>query len=142
MTAVPTTDTGVAREHALGPVAEIPAGEGRCYTVRGEQIAVFRLRDGQVRATQAECPHRGGPLADGQLDDQVVVCPLHAYAYVLATGRRVGDSDDRAAHVDGKAQGVGAQTGEPEVGGAPATAIRVYPARVDGSGTVMVTVGA
>ena len=28
----------------LGPVAEIPLGEGRAYAAAGEQIAVFRPR--------------------------------------------------------------------------------------------------
>ena len=32
------------------------------------------------------CPHAGGPLADGQLDDSVVLCPLHAAAFELETG--------------------------------------------------------
>ena len=32
------------------------------------------------------CPHRGGPLADGQIDDEVVVCPLHLNAFDLDTG--------------------------------------------------------
>jgi nitrite reductase (NADH) small subunit len=42
---------------------------------------VFRLRDGSLHATQAACPHAGGPLADGQTDADVLVCPLHLYAY-------------------------------------------------------------
>lgn len=83
--------TGTAEEHLLGPVTDIPVGEGRSYVVDGEQVAVFRLRSGRLHATQATCPHRGGPLADGQLDEQVVVCPLHAYAWELATGRRAGE---------------------------------------------------
>lgn len=70
----------------LGPVEDIPVGEGRAYAVEGRQIAVFRLRDGSLRALDAVCPHRGGPLADGLADDHVVICPLHNYTYDLATG--------------------------------------------------------
>ena len=70
----------------LGPVADIPLGEGRTYDVNGEMVAVFRLRDGSVRALSAVCPHRGGPLADGQLDARVVICPLHLNAFDLTTG--------------------------------------------------------
>jgi nitrite reductase (NADH) small subunit len=70
----------------LGPVADIPLGEGRTYDVNGEMVAVFRLRDGSVRALSAVCPHRGGPLADGQLDAKVVICPLHLNAFDLTTG--------------------------------------------------------
>jgi len=71
----------------LGPVDAIPLGEGRAYAVGGEQVAVFRLRDGTLRATQARCPHAGGPLADGQLDPSAIVCPLHARAFSFADGR-------------------------------------------------------
>lgn len=70
----------------LGFIDDIPLGEGRTYAVDGEMIAVFRLRDGSVRALSAVCPHKGGPLADGQLDLKQVVCPLHLYAWDLSTG--------------------------------------------------------
>ena len=70
----------------LGPVTEIPLGEGRTYDVNGEMVAVFRLRDGSVRALSAVCPHRGGPMADGQLDAKIVICPLHLNAFDLTTG--------------------------------------------------------
>ena len=70
----------------LGPVEAIPLGEGRAFAVDDEQVAVFRLRDGTLRATQARCPHAGGPLADGQLDPSTIVCPLHARAFSFADG--------------------------------------------------------
>ena len=60
--------------------------EGRAFEVGGDQVAVFRLRDGSVRALSAVCPHRGGPLADGQIDSEVVICPLHLNAFELDTG--------------------------------------------------------
>ncbi|SDS73617.1 nitrite reductase (NADH) small subunit [Friedmanniella luteola] len=80
------TLTPSTREHRLGPVAQIPVGEGRTFDVDGEQVAVFRLRSGRLHALSAVCPHRGGPIADGQLDEQVVLCPLHLNAFELATG--------------------------------------------------------
>ena len=67
----------------LGPVDAIPIGEGRAFAVGPAQVAVFRLRDGTLRATQARCPHAGGPLADGQLDMTRIVCPLHARALLV-----------------------------------------------------------
>jgi len=73
-------------EHILGDVDEIPNGEGRTFTVNGCQIAVFRLRDNSLRALDAVCPHKGGPLADALIDDDVVVCPLHNFTYDLNTG--------------------------------------------------------
>ena len=77
-------------EHPLGKLSQIPPGEGRNFAVPGPAgevlIAVFHARDGSVFATQASCPHRGGPLADGLMDDGSVVCPLHDRTYDLRTG--------------------------------------------------------
>jgi nitrite reductase (NADH) small subunit len=72
-------------------VEEIPVGEGRTVVVGEEQVAVFRLRDGSLRALAAVCPHRGGPLADGLLDRDVVVCPLHGFSYDLKTGVEISN---------------------------------------------------
>jgi nitrite reductase (NADH) small subunit len=80
-------------EVVLGPVDEIPIGEGRTFAVNGEQIAVFRLRDGSLRAIEAVCPHKGGPLADGLADDRVVVCPLHGHTFDMCTGAEAGGAD-------------------------------------------------
>lgn len=75
----------------LGPVDQIPVGEGRTFVVAGRQIAVFRCRDGSLRALDAVCPHRGGPLADGLVDAEVVICPLHGFTYDLASGCEVAN---------------------------------------------------
>ena len=75
-----------ATAHALGPADQIPYGEGRAFEVAGEQVAVFRKRDGSLRALSAVCSHKGGPIADGQIDDRIVMCPLHMNAFDLDTG--------------------------------------------------------
>jgi nitrite reductase/ring-hydroxylating ferredoxin subunit len=72
--------------HAVGRVDQVPPGEGRAFVAGDVQVAVFRLRDGSLHATQAACPHAGGPLADGQTDVDVLVCPLHLYAYRWSDG--------------------------------------------------------
>jgi len=82
MSAVPVS----SGSHNLGPLAQIPFGEGRAFGIDGEQVAVFRLRDGTLRAVSAVCPHRGGPIADGTIDREVVMCPLHQHAFSLESG--------------------------------------------------------
>jgi nitrite reductase (NADH) small subunit len=73
-------------EITLGPIQAIPEGEGRTFEVGSRQIAVFRAREGGVFATQARCPHRGGPLADGLLGAGTLICPLHSLKFDLRTG--------------------------------------------------------
>jgi nitrite reductase (NADH) small subunit len=84
------TAAGTRTTHRLGPVEQVPVGEGRAFAVGDEQVAVFRLRDGGLRATQARCPHAGGPLADGIAADCSVICPLHERRFALDTGEPIG----------------------------------------------------
>ena len=69
----------------IAHLSEIPEGEGRLVEVSGLQVAVFHTRDG-VFATQPDCPHRQGPLADGLTGTGTVMCPLHDRTYDLRTG--------------------------------------------------------
>lgn len=79
-------------EFALGPLYLIPPGEGRTFDVAGTRIAVFRTRKGELFATDAKCPHRNGPLADGLVGDHSVICPLHAWQFDLRTGEALTGS--------------------------------------------------
>ncbi len=81
-----------AAAYDLGPLSLIPIGEGRTFQVAGVPVAVFRGRNGEIYATQAACPHKGGPLADGILGAGTLICPLHSYKFKLATGESVGDT--------------------------------------------------
>jgi nitrite reductase (NADH) small subunit len=81
--------TTMTNTHCLGPGARIPFGEGRQFEVEGILIAVFRFRDGRVRAIQAQCPHRDGRLADGLAGGETLVCPLHGWKFNLTTGEAI-----------------------------------------------------
>ena len=84
-----------AVEVDLGPLESVPLGEGRTVIVDGRSIAIFRPRSGQVYATQADCPHLGGPLVDGILTGDSVVCPLHEMKFNLNTGEPSRELCDR-----------------------------------------------
>ena len=73
----------------LGSVNKIPLGQGMCFVVCGEEVAVFRQRDGRIFATHNRCPHRQGPLSEGVIGNGSVLCPLHAHKFDLATGKGV-----------------------------------------------------
>jgi nitrite reductase (NADH) small subunit len=87
--------TARTTRHPLGRADQIPRGEGRTFVVAGRRVAVFRARDGRVYATQADCPHRGGPLADGLVGAGTLICPLHERRFDLATGSELGGGDCR-----------------------------------------------
>ena len=65
--------------------ANIPPREGRAVNVGDREIAVFNLGD-RFLAVDNQCPHRSGPLCDGIVSGESVVCPLHAWKVNLNTG--------------------------------------------------------
>jgi nitrite reductase (NADH) small subunit len=78
----------------FGPAGQVPPGEGRTFLVGQRAIAVFRTRSGDLFATDAQCPHRGGPLADGLVGGCLVACPLHGFRFDLRTGESQGSATD------------------------------------------------
>lgn len=66
-------------------VGDINPGEGRVVDVAGREIAVFNV-DGRYYAIDNSCPHRGGPLGEGDLDGAVIACPWHAWRWDVTTG--------------------------------------------------------
>jgi nitrite reductase (NADH) small subunit len=65
---------------------ELPLREGRVARIGDLEIALFHLGD-RVLAVDNRCPHQGGPLCDGIVTGESVVCPLHAWKVNLADGR-------------------------------------------------------
>jgi nitrite reductase/ring-hydroxylating ferredoxin subunit len=47
---------------------------------------LFLRRGNQVFAINEVCAHLGGPLSEGKLDGNTVICPWHGSRYDLATG--------------------------------------------------------
>ena len=62
-------------------LGELPVGLGRAFRLGDHSVAVFRTRTGKVFAVANSCPHKGGPLADGMLAGEQVVCPMHAFRF-------------------------------------------------------------
>lgn len=70
--------------------ADVPPGEGRVVDVEGRSVALFNV-DGRYYAIDNACPHRGGPLGEGDLDGTVVSCPWHAWRWDVTTGANVNN---------------------------------------------------
>ena len=69
----------------ITPCGNIPLREGRAVMVGDRTIAIFNLGD-RFLAVDNRCPHQGGPLCDGIVAGDAVVCPLHAWKVSLETG--------------------------------------------------------
>ena len=69
----------------IGNKSNIAAGSSMAVEVHGQQVAVFNV-DGTFYALGGTCTHRGGPLAEGQIDGLTVTCPWHRAQFDLKTG--------------------------------------------------------
>jgi nitrite reductase (NADH) small subunit len=75
---------------------ELPqAGEAKEFSAGSRALCIANV-DGVIRALDNECPHRGGPLAEGVIEEGKVVCPWHAWAFDAATGIN-DESQERVA---------------------------------------------
>lgn len=73
----------------VGATADVPLGRVRAFVVAGKTITVCHTADGFF-ATDNVCPHRGGPLAEGDLMGNELVCPWHLWGFDVATGACTG----------------------------------------------------
>jgi nitrite reductase (NADH) small subunit len=76
----------------IGPVDQLPTLGARTLPVQGgEEIAIFRIANGNVYALVNKCPHKQGPLSQGIVHDTSVTCPLHNWRISLVTGETLGE---------------------------------------------------
>lgn len=66
-------------------MGEIEPGSAKLVEVEGKEIALFNC-DGEYYAIDNECTHVGGPLCEGDLDGETVVCPWHGGEFNIKTG--------------------------------------------------------
>ena len=69
----------------VGSLKTLPPGSLMEVMVGEEAYAVCNL-NGELHALWGTCPHAGGPIGQGTLQDNLVVCPWHEWAYDCRTG--------------------------------------------------------
>src|SRR6516165_4484594 len=93
--------------HRVEPVDVPGEGRVRSVTVGGRTVALARW-GGSLGALENRCPHQGGPLGEGSIENGWLRCPWHGYDYDPLTGRPPdGFPDGVAAYeVEERADGV------------------------------------
>ena len=69
----------------VGSASDVPAGQGRVIDAVGRSIALFNV-GGTYYAIDNTCPHRGGPLGEGDLEGTIAICPWHGWRWDVRTG--------------------------------------------------------
>ena len=97
----------------LTTVSELPPeGEAKEFEINGKMICVAHTMEG-CAAMDNVCLHRGGPLGQGVVDGNKVICPWHGWAFDANTGASIHN---------------------------PAVRMKVYPLKIEGE-EVFITFG-
>ena len=75
----------------VAELAAFPAGSVAEVTTDGGVFAVCNV-EGAVFCVEGTCPHAGGPLGQGTLNGDFLVCPWHGWEFDCRTG--VNDFDE------------------------------------------------
>lgn len=66
-------------------IGEIGDGEAKLVEADGREIALFNC-GGRYYALDNECTHVGGPLCEGEIEGERVICPWHGAEFSIKTG--------------------------------------------------------
>jgi nitrite reductase/ring-hydroxylating ferredoxin subunit len=71
---------------AVCRVEDVAEGRGISRDAAGLRLAIYR-QDGILVVLSGRCPHSGGSLGHGWIEEGEVVCPLHRWRFRLSDGR-------------------------------------------------------
>ncbi len=59
---------------------DLAVGEAKTVVAGGRGVCLARVERG-LGALDNRCPHQGGPLGEGTIEDGWLICPWHGYEY-------------------------------------------------------------
>ncbi|MDM8519480.1 non-heme iron oxygenase ferredoxin subunit [Anaerolineales bacterium HSG6] len=71
----------------VATLSEIPIGERILVAYEEDDVGIFNLA-GKLYAILDICTHDNGPLLNGKLDGDCVICPRHGARFNLKTGQQ------------------------------------------------------
>ena len=91
-------DTRKLSWHRVLDTASLQEGRARSVTAGTKSIAIVRF-DGRYTAMDNRCPHQGGPLGEGSIEQGVdgkywLRCPWHGWDFDPLTGKPPGGHED------------------------------------------------
>lgn len=72
--------------HAVAQTSELVEGNARVVKISERVLAVGRVGT-RFYAVDNTCPHAGGSLGEGDIEEDSIICPLHAWAFDVFTGK-------------------------------------------------------
>jgi len=83
---------------------DLPIGRATVRTIGAHRIALFHIASG-FYATDNTCPHRGGPLGEGDVLGNEIVCPWHFWSFQIETGACLASLDMKIATHEVRVEG-------------------------------------
>jgi nitrite reductase (NADH) small subunit len=76
----------------VAKVYDLPVGRAVVRVVGDRTIALFRTANGFF-ASDNTCPHRGGPLGEGDIMGNEITCPWHFWTFNIESGTCLGNPE-------------------------------------------------
>lgn len=92
--AIGKDEFALKRFQAVCRTEEVPEGRALAVEADGCRIGLFKA-NGRIQALAGRCPHAGGPLDRGWVENDEAVCPLHRWRFRLSDGRCSNVSGER-----------------------------------------------
>jgi pyruvate oxidase len=89
---MPQTPVTLTWHKALDP-EELPEGRVKTVTIGTESLCMTH-HEGSYGALDNRCPHQGGPLGEGSIENGLLRCPWHGWDYCPLSGKPPGGYDD------------------------------------------------
>lgn len=88
----------MVRLYRLANVADVLPGTSHVVQIAPDkEVALFNI-NGVIYALDNICPHQGGPLGEGEVEDYCVICPWHGWTFDVRTGECINLPDEKAMH--------------------------------------------
>ncbi|WP_110928797.1 nitrite reductase small subunit NirD [Bacillus massiliglaciei] len=71
----------------VGDARDMPRNLGKTVKIGSLEIALFHLVNGEFRAIENRCPHKGGVLVEGIVSGEYVFCPMHDWKISVMDGQ-------------------------------------------------------
>lgn len=76
--------------HEIAKTGDLNPGSAMLVEVDGKEIALFNV-EGEYYAIANECSHVGGPLCEGDIENDKVICPWHGAEFDIKSGEALCD---------------------------------------------------
>ncbi len=71
--------------HEVGSEIDLKNNGRIIIEINDKSVAVI-YAEGKAHAFENHCPHKGGPVGEGDIEDCIITCPLHGWQFDVRTG--------------------------------------------------------